>query len=357
MPFSAARASRASRLAIMTTATGAFQSLVARLKGWLKQGVARYLNQEVGTYEIKVPNNLERLYRHIRKGDVVLVEGMLRISQLIKYTTQSQWSHCALYVGDELLRRGGRLRDEALAKFGEFADRLLVEALTDEGVVASPLAKYRWHNIRVCRPFRIDPADLGRVIDAVIGDLGKQYDNRNFFDLTLMLLSPVKFGPLKTRTIQTCLGNCTEHQVICSGMIAQAFQRVGYPILPAVDVGNPPDERLLEAIPYSYPLVRRHYSQILPRDFDLSPNFQIIKFNIIEEGHFDYTHLPWTQPAPTEHHGSPPYPPPGVPRGDHTTARTPCGPDLPRRGASPTPRGERAVASVSPHDRDTPRVA
>jgi len=43
-------------------------------------------------------------------------------------------------------------------------------------------------------------------------------------------------------------------------MIAKAFPKVGYPILPH-------DPTL------------RHDSQVLPRDFDLSPNFQIIKFN------------------------------------------------------------------------------
>jgi len=260
----------------------------------MKRAVTRRLNREVGAYEIKVPNSMGRLYKHIRKGDVVLIEGMLRISQLIKYTTQSQWSHCALYVGDELLRRGEALREQALARFGQLADCLLIEALPDHGVVASPLPKYQWHNLRICRPFKIDPADLDRVIDSVLADLGKAYDHRNFLDLTLMLLSPVEFGFLKRRTIQTCLGNCTEHQVICSGMIAQAFQRVGYPILPVVDIGNPPDDMLLEAVPYAYPLTMRHYSQILPRDFDLSPNFQIIKFNLIEEGDFDYKHLTWT---------------------------------------------------------------
>lgn len=274
-------------------ASSIFRLPITRLNGWLKRAVARRLNREVTGYDIKVLNNVERLYKYIRKGDVVLVEGMQRISQLIKYTTQSPWSHCALYVGDELRRRSGQLREQALATFGEFADHLLIEALTDKGVVATPLAKYRWHNIRVCRPFKIDPADLDQVIDSAIADLGKEYDNRNFLELTLLLLCPVKVGPLKNWTIQTCLGNCTEHQVICSGMIAQAFQRVGYPILPVVDVGDPPDEKLLEAPPYGYPLTMRHYSQILPRDFDLSPNFQVIKFNIIEEGDFDYKHLTW----------------------------------------------------------------
>src|SRR5574337_69400 len=152
-------------------ASSIFRLLITRLNGWLKRAVARRLNREVAEYDIKVPNNMERLYKHIRKGDVVLIEGMLRISQLIKYTTQSPWSHCALYVGDELLRRGGRLREQALALFGDDTDRLVIEALTDKGVVvATPLAKYRWHNIRVCRPFKIDSVDLGRVIDSAIVD-------------------------------------------------------------------------------------------------------------------------------------------------------------------------------------------
>lgn len=245
------------------------RSLLFTLKDRLGASVARFLNREVAAYELKVPNDMARVSQQIRKGDVVLVEGSLRISQFVKYVTQSQWSHSALYVGDELLRRGGQLREQALANFGELADRLLIEALTDQGVVASPLAKYRCHNIRICRPCRIDPADLNRVIDSVVADLGKQYDSHNFLDLALVFLSPLKFGHLKTRTAQSCLGNCTDLQVICSGMIAQAFQRVGYPILPAIEFGHPPNGRTR--------LTMRHHSQILPRDFDLSPNFQIVK--------------------------------------------------------------------------------
>lgn len=40
--------------------------------------------------------------------------------------------------------------------------------------------------------------------------------------------------------------------------------------------------------PYGATLVMRHYSRIVPRDFDLSPNFEIIKFNIIGMCVFDY---------------------------------------------------------------------
>ena len=265
------------------------ESFGVALKERLRRIGARLLNQPVAAYELRAPNDMARLYRHLRKGDVVLVEGELRISQFVKYATQSQWSHCALYVGDELLRRGGALREQALAKFGELADRVIVEALTEEGVIAAPLAKYRGLNIRICRPSSIDPADLDGVLDSVLADLGKRYDKRNFLDLALMLLSPVKFGPLKARTIHTCLGNCTDLEVMCSGMIAKAFHGVGYPILPQVDRGDNDPSRLT--------LRMQHYSQIVPRDFDLSPYFQIIKFNVVEEGAFDYRRLTRKQAA------------------------------------------------------------
>lgn len=258
----------------------AFRRPLVWVEAALRRAVARFLNQEVAGYELKVHHDVARWYQHLRRGDVVLVEGRLRISQLIKYATQSQWSHSALYVGDELLRRGDRLREHALASFGEFADRLLIEALTDEGVVAAPLEKYRGHNVRVCRPSGIDAADLDRVIDSVVADLGKQYDNRNLLDLALIRLSPIKFGPLRTRTIETCLGNCTDLQVICSGMIAKAFHRVGYPILPRIDVD--PRDPQIQADPDRVPLTMQHYSQTLPRDFDLSPNFEVIKISAFD---------------------------------------------------------------------------
>lgn len=177
--------------------------LIGSLEEGLRRISERLLNQPVAAYELKAPNDMARLYRHIRKGDVVLVEGELRISQLVKYATQSPWSHCALYVGDELIRRGGPLREQALATFGTLADRLIVEALTEDGVIAAPLAKYRELDIRICRPYSIDRADLDRVVDSVLADLGKRYDRRNFLDLALILLSPVRFGPLKSRTMQT----------------------------------------------------------------------------------------------------------------------------------------------------------
>ncbi len=67
----------------------------------------------------RIPNDMARLKRYIRKGDVVLVEGNERISECIKYLTQSSWSHSAIYVGDEPLRRDPLTRQRLLDEFGE----------------------------------------------------------------------------------------------------------------------------------------------------------------------------------------------------------------------------------------------
>jgi hypothetical protein len=37
---------------------------------------------------------------------------------------------------------------------------------------------------------------------------------------------------------------------------------------------------------------------ITPRDFDLSPYFEIVKFNIIENMRFDYRKILWADDAP-----------------------------------------------------------
>ena len=70
-------------------------------------------------------------------------------------------------------------------------------------------------------------------------------------------------------------------------MIAQAFQKVGYPIVPALLPESDGDNHLIND-PYESKLIMRHYSQIAPRDFDLSPNFEIVKYNMIGLGKFNY---------------------------------------------------------------------
>jgi hypothetical protein len=63
-------------------------------------------------------------------------------------------------------------------------------------------------------------------------------------------------------------------------MIAKAFHRVGYPILPRIDAELRDGQ--VETDPDRGPLTMQHYSQTLPRDFDLSPNFEVIKIGAFD---------------------------------------------------------------------------
>ena len=256
---------------------------------YIRDSLFRRLEAPRRNYEKTMINSMDNLHRVIRKGDVVLVEGNSDISRMIKLLTQSAWSHSAIYVGDELVKKGDLYGQSLIEQFGDDARHMLVEAFTGTGVTATPIRKYRDYNLRVCRPYGIASKDLDAVVSDVIDNLGKQYDNRNIIDLALMLLPPL-LNPFKKRTIHACLGNCNEFQVICSGMIARAFQRVGYPIIPALGP-VPEDASSTQHNPYGASLIMRHYSQIMPKHFDISPNFQIIKFNIIEGGEFEYKAL------------------------------------------------------------------
>jgi Permuted papain-like amidase enzyme, YaeF/YiiX, C92 family len=265
---------------------------ISNLARRLREKLFLQLEKPSNRYERRVYNNMDKLYRHARKGDVVLMEGRSRISRIIKLFTQSHWSHVAFYVGDELIQPGVSARDQTVARHGRDAGHMVVEAHSVKGVVAVPLSKYKDYNLRLCRPFGIQPEDLMHVVREVIENLGKHYDSQNIVDIARMLI-PMSINPFKNNSIKSCLGQCDEFQVICSGMIAKAFQRIGYPIVPAF-LESQRAQQDFNRSPYGAKLVMRHYSQILPRDFDLSPNFEIIKFNFIETGHFDYKSM-WAE--------------------------------------------------------------
>ena len=75
---------------------------------------------------------------------------------------------------------------------------------------------------------------------------------------------------------------------ICSSLIAQAYQSINYPILPEITLAP---GRTAAKSQYSKDVILhiRHHSLFAPRDFDLSPYFDIIK-PTLHKG-FDYKGL------------------------------------------------------------------
>jgi hypothetical protein len=241
--------------------------------------LARYFNQPSRNYH---PFSISRpglLRKALEPGDVLLVEGDRRISVAIKYLTQSTWSHAALYVGYEIS--------------GDFWSGL-VEAGLENGVIAVPLDKYEALNTHVCRPLGLREEDRERVVRYMIERIGMAYDLTNVIDLMRYLL-PTPPVPVRWRRRMIALGSVDPSRAICSTLIARAFQSIGYPILPTVEIerveGWHPHVQIEREI-----LHIRHYSLFNPRDFDISPYFQVIK-PTIDEG-FDYRALVWaTRPG------------------------------------------------------------
>jgi hypothetical protein len=261
----------------------------------------RLLTTPLGRYQRRAANDGDSLRRHIKKGDVVLVEGDQRVSEVIKYLTQSSWSHAAIYIGDELWRRNPALRHVLATEFGEDAQHLVVEALVEEGVVASPLSKYLDFNIRVCRPYNLHRNDVRAILDDVIVQIGYRYDVKNLIDLARYFL-PVSLVPRRFRRQALGFGSGLPTQVICSSLIAHAFGKVRYPILPDVTPGEEPPAprglwaRLGRRPPPSRGLFRcAPITLTTPRDFDISPYFEIVKFNILEDMRFDYRKIRWAE--------------------------------------------------------------
>jgi len=242
---------------------------------WMLNGVgrriARYLQDPEEGYEPFTPSSPEALRAVLRPGDVLLVEGNNRIAGVIKYLTQSTWSHAALYVGPI----GERTTED-----GE--PLMLVEANLGEGVVGAPLSKYQQFHTRICRPIGLTPDDCARVCTYAAERIGFDYDVKNIFDL-LRYLFPMPV-PQRWRRRMMTLGSGHPTRIICSALIAQAFEHVRYPILPKIT-------RLESEAARREILEIRHSSLYAPRDFDISPYFQLVKPTV--ESGFDYRRMAW----------------------------------------------------------------
>jgi len=268
--------------------------------GWLRNKffnlAARALTKPRGNYTLLLPNDFDALLRVIRPGDVILVDGDQRVSQVIKYLTQSTWSHSVLYVGDELLRRFPAEREALVARHGRDAEHMMIEALL-EGVLASPLSKYASFNLRICRPVGLQREDLQRILDEVIAQIGLRYDVKHILDLARYFF-PVSLIPRRFRRRALQFGSGLTTQVICSSIIGRAFQNVGFPILPSVEPAADEQQGWVDWLRRRktfYPVLfhRQRETLITPRDFDLSPYFDVVKWNAVELGAFDYRRIRW----------------------------------------------------------------
>lgn len=245
--------------------------------------VVGYLTQDVRS-EPLVPGDPQALRASLQVGDVLLIAGRSRVAAVIRRMTSSIWSHAALYVGDML---------DAYEPDGE--RHVLVEMELGIGCDSAPLSKYASEQTRICRPFDLDLPERERVARYCILRLGYEYDVKNVVDLMRYLTPlPLISNAMGRRVLM--LGSGLPTRAICSSLIARAFEQVRYPILPRIEtVADAGARREIMHI--------RHHSLYMPRDFDISPFFEVVKPTLVQG--FDYRRCEWA-----ERRASPrPYPP------------------------------------------------
>lgn len=226
---------------------------------FLSKILIAYLNAPSSSTKTRTTHSLDELKKALQPGDVLLVEGKQRFSTAIKYLTQSNWSHSALYVGE------GKL----------------VEADLKLGVIEIEVETYADYHTRICRPHRVNDADIKKVVNYVKSEIGHSYDLKNIIDLARYLV-PTPPIPTRWRRKMLYFGSGDPTKVICSSLVAQAFQKIHYPILP-----------LRKASGRRKRWLARHHTLFTPSDFDRSPYFEIIKPTLNSD--FDYKKINWSE--------------------------------------------------------------
>jgi len=218
--------------------------------------VVRHFDRPAASNSRFVVSDPEILRTVLLPGDIILIEGSGPISGTIKYLTQSIWSHAALYVGP--------IADTCADDCEPY---VLVEANLGEGVVSAPLSKYFGHHTRICRPIGLSTAERDNVCRYAIECIGLDYDVKNIIDL-LRYLFPLPV-PRRWRRRSSPLGSRDASRIMCSALIAQAFDTVHYPIVSSLKPADSEVRHLPSEMPDA--------SFCTPRDFDLSPYFDVVK--------------------------------------------------------------------------------
>jgi hypothetical protein len=256
----------------------------AGVENYISGKILQFLSQPTARYAPFFAPDPSVVRATLRPGDILLVEGNSRLSAIIKFLTQSTWSHAALFVGE---RPGDAAPD------GE--PNVLLEAEAGPGVSTVPLSKYVSFHTRICRPVGLDAEDTQKVVDFAVKRIGKKYDSRRIVDLARYLF-PYPPVPVWLRRRMLAIGSGDPTKAICSTLIAEAYASIRYPILPESVSINGKTYGVAPYVQSEIAHIRKH-GLYTPRDFDVSPFFDIVKPTIAAG--FDYRHVVWGPPGLT----------------------------------------------------------
>ena len=250
---------------------------------FLAQPIYSWLNEQRPPRSVPL-SHFGKLCSEIEPCDVLLIEGRTRISEVIKLITQSPWSHAALYVGRISELQNPKLKQLMQAQYsGSEHDQLIIESELGLGTVICNIDNYKDEHIRICRPIKLLDGDVDNIIRYALSCIGYSYNIRQVLDLARFLF-PWRILPRRWRSSLFTKHAGDTTKTVCSTMIAEAYNFVQFPILPLVksDENN------------QLTFYRRNPKLCVPRDFDYSPYFEIIKYPFIDySSHQGYRELSW----------------------------------------------------------------
>lgn len=260
-----------------------------RLFEYFSKKLVHWLMKERMPYKTKghLPlSDFERIRYEIKPCDILLIEGHSRVSDVIRLVTQSPWTHSVLCIGKIQDIEDPIIKDKIRKNYaGSENEQLVIESLLGKGTIVSPLERYRHTHIRICRPDGIARNDIQQVISFAAAKLGAPYNIRHILDLARLLI-PWSFLPRRWRSSLFRLNAKDATKQICSSLLAEAFNNVKFPILPARKLSETDTISLFERNPRLF----------TPKDFDYSPFFKIIKYPIYDLATPAlYRQLPWIE--------------------------------------------------------------
>jgi hypothetical protein len=181
-----------------------------------------WINRQRPTRQFPL-SDFDRLSHELKPCDVLLVEGRSRVSDIIRWLTNSPWTHAALYIGRLHDLEDDELRATIASHYsGEPRDRLIVESLLGRGTIVRALSAYDREHLRLCRPSRLSNVDAISMMRYAISHVGLDYDVRQILDLARFLF-PWFLLPRRLASTLFRRSSGRPEKTVCYTMIAESF--------------------------------------------------------------------------------------------------------------------------------------
>lgn len=229
-------------------------------------------------------SDYDRIRAELKLCDVILVEGRSVADDVVRDITCCQWTHSLLYIGRLMDIEDPDVRTLIRQHIDCEPDMaLVIDTRLGDGVQVRLFSDFEREHMRLCRPKGVADKDLIQVIRYAVSRLGTDREVTELPDLAKFYF-PWGLIPLNWRLALFRYNPGTHSRLMSSNLIADAFGFIQFPIMPLVKTTGRNGAQLF----------RRTPRLCLPKDIDLSPYFDVVKYPFIDFSNYSGENLlPW----------------------------------------------------------------